>query len=120
MEKHILWKIKHWFPIAFVKLTILEVWIKLISVQIGKIKTLGTRNIIILKQFLVLLTESPKRTEEFPMLHLEKRILTTQLCLKHVLHWLIRCPFMAIFIICSYKNLASWLLISTEAQSAHT
>ena len=28
MEKHILWKIKHWFSIAFVKLTILEVGIK--------------------------------------------------------------------------------------------
>ena len=27
MEKHI-WKIKHWFSIAFVKLAILEIWIK--------------------------------------------------------------------------------------------
>ena len=28
MDKHILWKIKPWFSIAFVKLTILEIWIK--------------------------------------------------------------------------------------------
>ena len=50
MEKHILWNIKHWFSIAFVKLTILEVWMKYwFPSKDEKLITLGTTSIIILK-----------------------------------------------------------------------
>ena len=76
MEKHI-WKIKHWFSIAFVKLTILEVWIKYwFLFKYEQLKHWVPKEFC---QF--------QENHQFPHVVLGKRMLTTQLCLKYVLHW---------------------------------